>query len=188
MSKRKLFSSNLGDNLRNIRHKKNISLKQIADHAGVTVSFLSQVENGKTSPSLSVLKEIANYLNIAIGSILGESVQADNPVTQSKERKKISYANGINMYLLTSPDANKQMEPLLMEMQESANSGPKSYQHFGQEFVMVLQGLLEIKLNNESYILKKGDSIYFNSSIPHSFRNLKKGVTEAIWVVTPPTF
>jgi len=54
--------------------------------------------------------------------------------------------------------------------------------------VLVLKGMLEITLNDAVYVLKTGDSIYFNSSTPHTFRNTGKEETEAIWVITPPTF
>jgi quercetin dioxygenase-like cupin family protein len=80
------------------------------------------------------------------------------------------------------------MEPLLAEMDAYATSGDAAYRHFGQEFVFVLKGTIEIDLNKTKYTLKKGDSIYFNSSIPHAFRNLGKLKAEALWVITPPTF
>jgi quercetin dioxygenase-like cupin family protein len=96
--------------------------------------------------------------------------------------------NGINMYLLNSADPNNQMEALLFKLDKNANSGKHMYKHFGQEFIYVLDGMLEIVLNDKKYTLEKGDTIYFNSSTPHSFGNLSKGKTEALWVVTPPTF
>jgi quercetin dioxygenase-like cupin family protein len=80
------------------------------------------------------------------------------------------------------------MEPLLLHLDEGADSGDSAYTHFGQEFVSVIKGSIEISLNKTKYVLKKGDSIYFNSSIPHAFRNISKEKAEVIWVDTPPTF
>jgi quercetin dioxygenase-like cupin family protein len=80
------------------------------------------------------------------------------------------------------------MEPLLFKLKEGATSGERSYKHFGQEFVLVLKGSIEVMLNDIAYILKKGDSIYFNSNVPHAFKNISKKEAEAVWVVTPPTF
>jgi len=178
----------VGTNLKNIRQERNISLQEISNNCNVTKSFLSQVEKGKSMPSLSTLKSISEYLNITIGSLLGEERVKLNPVVKMKQRKKIEYSNGITMFLLTSPDPNKQMEPLLFELNPEANTGTRKYKHFGQEFVLVIRGILEITLNDQKYILKKGDSIYFNSFLPHSFKNIDKEVTEAIWVDTPPSF
>jgi len=178
----------IGANLKALRQKKGISMKEIGQNIGVSVSFLSQVESGKTVPSVATLRGIANYLNTTISYLMGEQNFVANPVVHARDRKTIDYARGISMSLLTSQDKDKQMEPLLFKISPQADSGPRMYRHFGQEFVLVLKGVLEIKLNDQKYILKKGDSIYFNSSTPHSFRNLKKGATEAIWVDTPPTF
>lgn len=175
-------------NLRQIRTDRGMSLKDVADKTGLTVSFLSQLEKGKTMPSISTLKSIAVSINTTISALVGESPVLPDPVIRKDERKSIKYAEGITMYLLSSSGSNNQMETLLFELSPNASSGTKAYRHFGQEFVMVLSGILEITLNSRRHVLKKGDSIYFNSSSPHSFKNISKGRTEAVWVDTPPTF
>jgi len=80
------------------------------------------------------------------------------------------------------------MEPILFEFDENATSGDSLYQHFVQEFVFILDGRLEITLNEKRYFLDRGDSIYFNSQNPHFVKNVHRGVTRALWVITPPTF
>ena len=110
-------------------------------------------------------------------------------MTTERQRKAFKQSgNGIQMYLLSESSPYKQMQPLLFKLGQSAASGESTYSHYGQEFVLVLKGSLEIVLGDKSYKIKKGDSIYFNSSTPHSFKNLFKGETEALWVVTPPSF
>jgi quercetin dioxygenase-like cupin family protein len=125
-----------------------------------------------------------------VGNLIGESQKMnDNPVVGEKQRKYVEAASkGMHIYLLTNPDPNKQMEPLLFKIDERADSGQSAYKHFGQEFVLVIKGEIEITLNETVYVLKKGDSIYFNSHIPHAFKNIGKEKAEAVWVVTPPTF
>ncbi|OGS35746.1 MAG: hypothetical protein A2293_11320 [Elusimicrobia bacterium RIFOXYB2_FULL_49_7] len=180
----------IGVNIKRLREDKRITLRTLAKNLNISPSFLSQIETGKALPSLDTLKNIANHLSTTVGSLIGENQKAgDSPVVRSNERKHLDeIGSGINLYLLTSPDANKQMEPLLFKLNEKASSGPQMYKHFGQEFVLVIKGTLEITLNDAVYVLKKGDSIYFNSSTPHSFKNIGQEETEAIWVVTPPTF
>jgi len=180
----------VGVNIRRLREDKGITLRALAKQLNVSASFLSQVETGKASPSLSTLKNISDTLSTTVGSLIGEGQKvSDNPVVKSSERKYLQeVGKGVNIYLLTSQDGNKQMEPLLFKLNEKATSGSASYRHFGQEFVLVLKGAIEITLNDTVYFLKKGDSIYFNSSVPHSFRNIGKEEAEAVWVVTPPTF
>jgi transcriptional regulator with XRE-family HTH domain len=180
----------VGINIKRLREQKNITLRELAKKAGVSASFISQIETGKVSPSLVTLKNIAKALNITVSSLIGEEhPKASDCVLRESEREVINHiGNGIKMYVLTSPDPNKQMEPLLFKLDKKADSGNSSYKHFGQEFVIVLKGVLQIMLNETKYVLKKGDSIYFNSTIPHSFKNLASQSTEALWVVTPPTF
>lgn len=180
----------LGVNIKRLREEKRITLRSFAKNVNVSPGFMSQIETGKAFPSLDTLKNIANCLSTTVGELIGENQRAgESPVVRQDERKFVNQAStGIHVYLLTSPDHNKQMEPLLFRLGPEATSGRTLYKHFGQEFVMVIKGTLEITLNDAIYVLHKGDSIYFSSNTPHSFKNLAKEETEAIWVVTPPTF
>lgn len=180
----------IGVNIKRFREIRKISLRELAKKLNVSASFLSQVETGKASPSISTLKDIADQLNTTIGRLFGEEpgVHPDLVLRASQMSPKNLSTDGIKMTLLTSPDNNKQMEPLHFRLEKGAVSGDSQYKHYGQEFVLVLKGTLEIMLNDMRYTLLKGDSIYFNSSTPHRFRNADKGETEAIWVITPPTF
>ncbi|MBF0252306.1 MAG: helix-turn-helix transcriptional regulator [Candidatus Omnitrophica bacterium] len=180
----------VGVNIKRLREEQGLTLRSLAQRLGLSASFLSQVESGKAAPSLSTLKSISTALATTIGNLIGEDQKiVSNPVVKVSERKHLGgIGNGVNLFLLTSRDPNKQMEPILFKLKEDAESGATTYKHFGQEFVLVLKGSIEITLNDMSYILQKGDSIYFNSSVPHAFKNTGKGEAEAVWVVTPPTF
>ena len=181
----------IGASIRRLREEQDLTLREMAKDVGVSPSFLSQVEQGKASPSLATLKSIADTLQTTVGSLIGDdgAQRGDRLVTTEKQRKAFKQAgNGVQMFLLSESNPYKQMQPLLMKLGKSAASGESTYSHYGQEFVLVLKGSLEIDLGDKSYKLKKGDSIYFNSSTPHSFKNLFKGETEAMWVVTPPSF
>ena len=180
----------VGLNMKRLREEKGLKLREFARQLGVSASFVSQMEKGKASPSLSTLKNIADKLSTTVGDLIGEGQKlTDSPVTREEERINLqNLGKGVSVYLLTSQDSNKQMQPLLFKLGKNANSGESKYNHFGQEFVTVIKGAMELKLNDSLFILKKGDSIYFNSKIPHSFRNIAEGETEAIWVITPPSF
>ncbi len=180
----------VGINIKRLRESKGLSLRKLAIKLEVSASFISQIETGKASPSLSTLKNIADILNTTISLLMGEEIiYSKDPVLKLNERKNIkNIGTGITMHLLTPSDPTKQMEPLLFKLKENASSGEMQYKHFGQEFVLILKGSIEITLNIKKHVLKKGDTLYFNSHIPHSFRNVSKGVSEALWVVTPPTF
>jgi len=180
----------VGENIRRIRVGQGHSLRALADQVGVSASFISQVEVGKISPSLSKLKDISDALNTTVAMLIGEAVpKSDSLIVRKNERRQVEHiATGVKVSLLSIPDPFKQMEPLIFELEAGATSGEKSYQHYGQEFVLVIQGKIEISLNEQDHWLDKGDSIYFNSSMPHSFRNPGKVKAVALWVITPPSF
>ncbi|PIV52409.1 MAG: MerR family transcriptional regulator [Elusimicrobia bacterium CG_4_10_14_0_8_um_filter_37_32] len=181
----------VGMNIKKIRKEKGITLGKLGSILDVSASFLSQVEVGRATPSLATLKKIADALQTTIGALVGETSNSTekSPVTRENKRKSLKNLNkSINMYLLTLQDPNKQMEPLLFKLKGNVNSGNSMYRNFGQEFAIVLKGIIEIVLNSGRHILKRGDSIYFNSNTFHFFKNGHKGITEVIWIVTPPTF
>jgi transcriptional regulator with XRE-family HTH domain len=180
----------VGVNIKRMRELQKLSLRELAKRMGVTASFLSQIESGKSSPSLVTLKKIGDQLNTTMGRLFSEEPeQSPNPVFRGASPKsEKTLGKGIRVTLLTSPDFNKQMEPLLFKLDRGADSGDAQYKHYGQEFVLVLKGTLDLALNDIHYLLHKGDSIYFNSSTPHQFKNADKTETEALWVITPPTF
>ena len=180
----------VGSNIRRFRKERNYSLREFAEKVGASASFISQVEMGKVKPSLSKLKEIADGLNTTVGLLIGESVRKDHSrIVRKGERKHTDHlGSGINVHLLSNVDPFKQMQPLLMELDRGASSGDNQYQHYGQEFVLILKGKMELSLGEEKTILNEGDSMYFNSHIPHSFRNIHTSKTVVIWVATPPSF
>jgi transcriptional regulator with XRE-family HTH domain len=180
----------VGVNIKRVREGQGINLRQFAKNVGLSASFISQVETGQASPSVATLKMIADELHTTVGNLIGEQqAAAVSPVMREADRKHLGQpGKGIDIYLLTSPDPNKQMEPLLFKLDRKATAGKAQYKHFGQEFVMAIKGAIELNLNDQVYVLHKGDSIYFNSNMPHSFKNIGKEKAEAIWVITPPTF
>jgi transcriptional regulator with XRE-family HTH domain len=180
----------VGSNIQRLRKEQNYSLRDFGNKVGVSASFISQVEAGKISPSLSKLKGIAEGLNTTVGLLIGETDHKNSsPIVKKADRRHTDHlGTGISVGLLSTPDPFKQMEPILVKMEPNASSGTKQYQHYGQEFVTVLKGKIKISLNNTDYILNEGDSIYFNSNVPHSFENITDEIVEALWVVTPPSF
>ncbi len=181
----------IGASIRRLREEQDMTLRALAKDVGISPSFLSQVEQGKASPSLATLKSIATELQTTVGRLIDDdgAQNEDRLVTTERQRKAFKQSgSGVQMYLLSESNPHKQMQPLLMKLGKSAASGESTYSHYGQEFVLVLKGSLEITLGDKNHTIRKGDSIYFNSSTPHSFKNMFKGETEALWVVTPPSF
>ena len=174
-----------GPHFRRLRMRRGLSLVQVARATGVSVGFLSALERGQMRSSVATLRRIARFYRTNILSLFEAS--EENPrVVGPAQRKILETTTGVRMELLAW--GNTVMEPHLFRIKPGAGSG-ESYAHEGEEFLHVLRGSFEIWLNGkEHYRLKPGDSLYFESSTPHRWRN--SGRTEAclLWVNTPPTF
>ncbi len=79
------------------------------------------------------------------------------------------------------------MEPVIVQLKENGNSMETRYQHFGQEFILVIEGIIEVIVGDDEYKLEKGDSMYFNSGVPHAFWSIQ-GVSEVLSINAPPVF
>jgi quercetin dioxygenase-like cupin family protein len=115
------------------------------------------------------------------------SVHQDSPVVRKEKRKFLSPGPGVRYYLLT-PNLSGPLELIYNEYDPGASTGPTLYTHPGVESGLILSGELEIQINSDVYTLKEGDSITFNSSIPHAKRNISDAMCTCVWANTPPWF
>jgi DNA-binding transcriptional MerR regulator/quercetin dioxygenase-like cupin family protein len=174
-----------GQRFRRLRAKRRLSLAQVAKATGVSVGFLSALERGQMRSSVATLRRIARFYRINILSLFETS--GDNPrLVHPAQRKILEATPDVRMELLAW--GNTAMEPHLFRVKPGGGSG-ESYAHEGEEFLHVLRGKFEIWLNNgEHYRLKVGDSLYFESSIPHRWKNPGRTEASLLWINTPPTF
>jgi transcriptional regulator with XRE-family HTH domain len=168
-----------------LRQRRGLSLAQVAKATGVSVGFLSALERGQMSASIATLRRIARYYRTNILSFF-EPAKENSRVVKPGERKILETTKGVRMELLAW--GNTAMEPHLFRIKAGGNSG-ESYTHEGEEFLHVLRGQFEIWLNqDEHYLLEPGDSLYFQSSTPHRWKNPGKTESWLLWINTPPTF
>ena len=174
-----------GQRFRRLRAKRRLSLAQVAKATGVSVGFLSALERGQMRSSIATLRRIARFYRTNILSLFETS--GDNPrLVHPGQRKILEATPDVRMELLAW--GNTAMEPHLFRIKPGGGSG-ESYAHEGEEFLHVLRGKFEIWLNNgEHYRLKVGDSLYFESSIPHRWKNPGRTEASLLWINTPPTF
>ena len=174
-----------GQRFRRLRTRRGLSLAQVARATGVSIGFLSALERGQMRSSVATLQRIARYYRTNILSLF-EAARENPRLVRPAERKVLETTAGVRMELLAW--GNTAMEPHLFRVKPNGGSG-ESYAHEGEEFLHILRGEFEIWLSNqEHYRLKKGDSLYFESSTPHRWRNPGRKETWLLWVNTPPTF
>ena len=174
-----------GQRFRRLRVRRGLSLAQVARATDVSIGFLSSLERGQMRSSVATLRRIARFYRTNILSLF--ETAGENPRLVRPAQRKILETNaGVRMELLAW--GNTAMEPHLFRVKPGGSSG-ESYTHEGEEFLHVLRGAFEIWLgNSEHYRLKTGDSLYFESSTPHRWRNPGRAETWLLWVNTPPTF
>ena len=174
----------IGAHLRQLRARKRLSLAQVAEAVGISVGFLSALERSQMSGSVGTLRKLARFYKTNILDFFGANGASSRQVRPS-QRKVLEAGNGVRMELLAW--GNTVMEPHLFRIAPEAGSG-ESYAHEGEEFIYVLRGELEISVDGEEYLLKSGDSFYFESATPHRWKNPGRKETLLLWVNTPPTF
>jgi transcriptional regulator with XRE-family HTH domain len=178
----------LGERIRRKREYRRMQLNDLASKVGITSSALSQIENGKAFPSIIHLKNIADSLFTTVGEVIGEhETLSKNPLLKVTEKKLVhKNVSGAKSYLLSHHDPQKQMETYSIMFVEGSNANEIMTNHPGQEFCHVIEGSVEFILDENIYILKVGDSFYFNSNVSHSVKNINEGRSEIIWIITPP--
>ena len=168
----------------------------LAEKSGLSSGFISQIERNLVNPSVSTLKKIGNALNVPVGTFFEETSSKEetneflvnkSPIVHENQRKILSPNNGVIFYLL-NPDMSGDIEFILDIFESEATTGEELYSHPGEECGLILEGELEVQLEDKKYLLKKGDSITFKSTILHRKTNTGKFKSISIWANTPPWF
>lgn len=173
----------LGSKIRTIRSQKRLSLKELADQTGLTISFLSQVERDLVSPSIKSLKEIARALNIKVGSLFEEEQKELVFIKKCRRKRFIDIESKSSYEILASGLLNISMKPLLYTLKVRGQMEREPQPHEKEEFGMIVKGKVELLRNKEKFIMEEGDSVYFVSTKPYRLRNIGKGNAVLLWVV-----
>ena len=179
----------IGEKIKKHRTERGFSLRELAKRVDLSASFLSQIEQGKASPSIENLKKIANNLEVRVSYLIEEDEKLETFLVKKDEIKYVeSIDSKTSIGLLTSSKLEKDMEPIIYEIKPGGESGRGFFNHPGEEFIYIIEGNLDIYIENQVTTLNEGDSFYFKSTLSHRFKNNGKKLTRAIWVVSPPTF
>jgi mannose-6-phosphate isomerase-like protein (cupin superfamily)/DNA-binding XRE family transcriptional regulator len=176
----------LGPELRRLRQDRGLTLEQAAAAVGLSPSFLSELERDQSGASMAKLHRLLSYYGTTFAALLqGRGGGRTARVKRTGRGRKVR-SHGVTVEQLA--DGQTLMEPQLFTIEPGASS-EGSYRHAGEEFVFVLEGAFEVVLNDhERHLLRLGDSLYYPSSVGHSWRNPGREPARVIWVNTPPTF
>jgi transcriptional regulator with XRE-family HTH domain len=180
-----LASEQVGHRLRALRKATNLSIRSLAERSGLSVNTLSLIENGKTSPSVSTLHQLAQSLNVPITSFFeGEQPQKRVVYQKAGERQQIVFSQG-QMEKLSEGMPRLGSEPFITKLEPQANSGEEPIVYPGREFIYCLEGHITYIVDGDLYPLAPGDSLIFDAYMPHSWRNTDSASSRALLVLCP---
>ena len=161
----------LSDKIQSLRELKNISREELAERSGLPIEQVRNIEENKNIPSLAPLIKIARVLGTRLGTFLDDSDQI-GPVVARKGQadKRISTSNSgshLDFYTLAAEKSDRHMEPFVINIQANKKRDFVMSSHEGEEFIYVLEGIVQIAYGKSIFILEEGDSIYYDSIVEH---------------------
>jgi transcriptional regulator with XRE-family HTH domain len=178
----------IGARIRALRLARPSTLRELAARAGVTESFLSQVERGVASPSIASVQRIARALGLSIAELFAEDAET-GLVVRANERRRVNYPGlgAIDEFLTRSTDGRLQV--IMSTIEPGGGTGDEPYTHDSdEEVVIVLEGALDLWVGSEHYRLEAGDAVTHSSRVPHRNTNPGPGVARVLFCITPPSF
>lgn len=167
-------NAKIGEIIKSVRVEKGISAETVAESLGVSVERLSKIENQQIYPPLGTIVRLAEVLEVSVGEIFGDS--ADSPFCIVRRdagaaTTRFASANGktpgYSYEGLGQQKENRQMEPFLVTLVPDEVHKVEPNEHIGEEFIFVLTGRVKVTLLDHTDILNPGDSIYYDSTLPH---------------------
>ena len=170
-------NSIVGHKIKGIRESKNISIEEVSERSGLSAEQIVSIENEEHLPSLGPLIKIARALGVRLGTFMDDNDDLGPVVCRAADRERnnsISFSNGatdarkhMEYHPLAQQKAGRHMEPFVIDINPTENLEYKLSEHEGEEFIYVMEGELEIDYGKEKYLLKEGDSIFYDSIVKH---------------------
>lgn len=180
---------NISENISKYRREKNLTIKDLANLAGVTPSLLSQIEKGTANPSLNTLKQISQALDIELFKFFIQDVSSENLVVRHDKRKKIIFPETDDFsYESLTPTLNNTIEFILMKIPPKVSSSEELFSHKGEEVAYVSKGIVNLHLMNDVITLSTGDSVVIPPQTDHKWENTSDSDCEVIFALTPRSF
>lgn len=165
----------IGNRLKDIRNKRNLSLDEVARLTGVSKAMLGQIERGKSNPTVSTLWKIATGLKISFSLFIDEDQEDLKVIDQKDISPIIEDNNRMKLYPIFPFDANKGFEIFTIELETDCNHISTPHNEGVEEYIIVTEGQIEININSKKFILEKGNSMRFMANSPHSYKNINQG-------------
>jgi transcriptional regulator with XRE-family HTH domain len=178
----------VGERLRTLRQFRRYTLQSVAARSGLSESFLSQVERGRSNASIASLKRIADALGVSMADLFEPDGLPGPRVLRRDERPALQFGI-LGRKLLLTPRPLHHLEVFAGELEVGGSTGPEPYAHGdSEELFVVVSGTVRLELGGEVFELERGDSIDYRSSVPHRAVNTGNELAEVLWIISPPSY
>jgi transcriptional regulator with XRE-family HTH domain len=183
----------VGTKLATLREAHSLSQEQLAERAGCEVSTIEEIENGSVVPSLAPLINLTRALGVRLGTLLDDDKGLGPVLTTAAEvaaaKGSASLETGstdapLDFYSLADGKISRHMNPFVIDVASGVH--PELSSHEGEEFIHVVDGRLEIEYGKDTFTLEPGDSIYYDSIVPHQVRGAAGEAARILAVVYAP--
>ena len=175
---------NIGEKISQIRKSKDLSVRDLSKLCGVTASMLSQIERGIANPSVNSLKSIASALNVPLFTFFTSEVAKEDMVVRKENRKKVILPESDDVvYHILAPDLTNNLEFAIMSLSPGSVSSSENIQHKGYEIAYLLEGEVNLYLDDEEFTLYQGDSVKISVGVKHRWENKSNLNAKVIFAV-----
>jgi len=177
----------LGRKIRDLRLRRGLTVQQLAEATGLSKGFVSQVENGRTSPSLATLYDLAKSLETSVAYLVVEEDQVPYVVRRG-ERPHMSMNGNATRVEVLSAQPRRNLELLHCDLPVGVSMSDKRHFHHGEEVVLCVEGRISLACGEHVVLLDAGDSCHFDGRVPHSLENAGDVPARLIIALTPAAF
>ena len=175
----------VGRKLRELRSRHGLSLRSLADRSGLNINTLSLIENGKSSPSVSTLQQLALALSVPLSAFFEDEFIEKRVVFTPAHSRPLAEFGSTQMENLAQNLVGNAVQPYMVTLKPGMGSGDRMIVHTGYEFVYCLEGEIQYTIDGVDYLLKTGDSLVFQAHLPHCWKNLGQELACLLMVLYP---
>ncbi|MBP5568266.1 MAG: cupin domain-containing protein [Treponema sp.] len=183
----------IGAKVKLVRENRKLSVEEVAERSGLNAAQISSIEDGSLVPNLTPLIKIARVLGVRLGTFMDDDENLGPVVTRATDKKEVTrfsdrgnaVSSDLDFYTLAQNKAGRHMDPFIIDIFPTSQEEVKLSTHEGEEFIYVLEGEVEIIYGKETYELKKGDSIYYESIVAHHVHSHNTNAKILAVVYTP---
>ena len=175
----------VGRRIRDLRTRQGFSLRALSERSGLNINTLSLIENGKSSPSVSTLQQLAQALGVSISSFFKSDPIDRRVVFTAADQRPLASFGSTRLENLGQSLAGGAVQPFLVTIAAGMGSGERIIVHTGHEFVYCLSGTIRYQVEEQEYDLKPGDSLVFEAHLPHRWGNHSQDSAQVLLVLYP---